>query len=152
MHATYNITNDKLKAWFDSRLSTEDYNAARRAGFVYWHGSKCFCAKWSVRAEDFLRGMGLAEITEDDSPDDVKARVDRFNKYAQSAETSAEHSQNYLATGANTERRRENALRAIDKNLSEAEHWQRRIAGAIRAATYKDKPDVIARRIRGLSR
>lgn len=150
MHATYSITSDKLKAWFDSRLSTEDYQRARRAGFQFWHGSKCFAAKWSPTAEDFLADMGITEIQPDDQPDDVEARVERFAGYAESAEKQAESSQTYLDERANTERRRVNAINAIEKNLDAARHWQDRIAGAIRNAQYKERPDVIARRIRGL--
>lgn len=150
MRATYNITNDKLKAWFDSRLSESDYKEARRCGFVYWHGSKCFAAKWSTQAEDFLREMGIETIEADDRPDDVESRVERFSGYAEKAETAAENSENYLNERANTERRREHAINAIEKNLDAAKHWQERIAGAIRHAQYKERPDVIARRIRGL--
>lgn len=150
MHATYNITNDKLRAWFDSRLPEDDYKRARQLGFVYWHGSKCFAAKWSPGAEDFLREMGIESIEQDDRPDDVESRVERFSGYAEKAEAAAESSENYLNERANTERRRENAINGIQKNLELAEHWQERIAGAIRNAQYKERPDVIARRIRGL--
>lgn len=115
MHATYSIPSDKLKAWFDARLSPEDYQRARKAGFVFWHGSKCFAAKWSPQAEDFVRDMGIADIEADDSPDDVEARVDRFTKYAESAEKSAESSQTYLDERANTERRRKNAINGFKK-------------------------------------
>lgn len=117
---------------------------------MYWHGSKCFAAKWSPTAEDFLRDMGIESINQDDQPDDVEARVERFSGYAENAERSAESSQNYLDERANTERRKANAINAIERNLSLAEHWQDRIAGAIRHAQYKERPDVIARRILGL--
>ena len=152
MQATYNITNDKLFAKFDERLSPENYQAARRAGFVWWPGSKQFVAKWSTQAEDFLLAMGISEIGEDDKPDDVEARVNRFDKYANEAEQSAESAENYLNERANTERRRKNAVSAIEKNLSAAEHWQERIEGAIRHAARKERPDVIARRIEGIEK
>lgn len=149
MKASYNITNDKLKFWPDARLPEDQYKAARHAGFIWWHGSKCFAAKWSTQAEDLILGMG-GVIEDDDQPDDVESRVERFSKYAERAEQKAESSQNYLDTSANTERRRKNAVNGIEKGLDEARHWQERIQGAIRAASYKEKPDVIARRIRGL--
>lgn len=151
MKATYNITTDKLKAWFDERLPDHDYKAMRFAGFLFWHGSKCFVAKWSPRAEDLLLELGIESIEADDQPDNVEARVDRFAKYAKSAEQSAESSENYLNERANTERRRKNAINSIEKNLGVAEHWQQRIEGAIRHAQYKERADVIARRIRGLN-
>lgn len=151
--ALYNITNDKLFAKFDERLSKEDYQAARHAGFVWWPGSKQFVAKWSTQAEDYLRGKGIETIGEDDTPDNVEARVERFEKYAGEAEKSATSAENYLnSERANTERRRENAVNAIEKNLSAAEHWNRRIESAIRHAARKERPDVIARRIEELEK
>jgi hypothetical protein len=150
MRASYNITNDKLKVWFDDRLPEDDYKSARRCGFTYWHGSQCFAAKWSTQAEDFLFDMGVESVEQDDAPDNVEARVDRFSNYAEKAETSAASSEQYLNERANTERRRENAVNGIERNLELARHWQERIDGAIRHAQYKERPDVIARRIRGL--
>jgi hypothetical protein len=150
MKATYNITNDKLKAWFDERLSNEDYQSMRHAGFTFWHGSKCFAAKWSPTAEDLIRQLGIETIEEDDEPDNVEARVERYQKYAEGAEQAAASSEEYLAERANTDRRRNNAVNSIEKNLGAAEHWQARIEGAIRNAAYKERPDVIARRIREL--
>lgn len=149
--ATYNITDDKLRAHFDERLPAEEYKRARSAGFVYWHGSKLFVAKWTPSAEDFLTSQCIT-ITEDDTPDDIEARVERFQGYAGKAEEGAERSAEYLEERANTERRRENAIRSMEKNAELAEHWQRRIAGAISHAAYKERPDVIARRIEGLER
>lgn len=144
--ATYNITNDKLKVWFDNRLSAEDYTTCKGAGFTYWHGSKCFAAKWSTQAEDFILSRGIA-IDDDDTPDDVESRVERFEKYADRAAESAERSQEYLEERANTEKRKQNAVNAISRGLGEAEHWQERIEGAIRHAAYRENPGVIARRI-----
>ena len=74
MEATYNITDDKLRASFDGRLSETDYKAIKAAGFSYWRGSKLFVSKWSVTAEDYLLGLGF-EITDDDEPDNVEARL-----------------------------------------------------------------------------
>ena len=95
MQATYNICDDKLRASFDARLPEDQYKQIRAAGFSYWHGSKLFVAKWSVTAEDKLREFGIEEIEDDDQPDDVEARVDRFSGYADNAEQSAESASNY---------------------------------------------------------
>ena len=151
MKATYNITNDKLKFWPEERLPKETYDRARHAGFTFWHGSKCFAAKWSTQAEDLVLELG-GVIEQDDSPDDVEARVERFSKYADGAQQQAESSEEYLNTKANTERRRKNAINSMEKGISQAEHWKQRIEGAIRNATYKERPDVIARRIEGLEK
>lgn len=149
MKATYNITNDKLKFWPAERLPTETYQRARSHGFTFWHGSKCFAAKWTPGGEDFVSELG-GIIEDDDTPDDTEARVQRFAGYAERAQGQAESSQNYLDTKANTERRRENAVNGIERGLEQAEHWQRRIEGAIRHAQHREQPDVIARRILGL--
>jgi hypothetical protein len=151
MRATYNITDDRLRAWFDERLSSDDYQRMRQAGFTFWHGSKCFAAKWSPQAEDLLLELGHT-IEADDTPDDVEARVERFAGYAERAQASAESSEQYLAERANTERRRKNALNSIERNVEAAKHWRERIASAIRHAARKERPDVIARRIEGLEK
>jgi hypothetical protein len=66
MKATCNITNDKLSAWSDTRLSPEDYERMCQARFAFWHGSKRFVAKWSPQAEDILQDFGFT-IEEDDT-------------------------------------------------------------------------------------
>lgn len=148
MKATYNITNDKLKFWPEERLPQERYQYARKCGFAWWPGSKCFAAKWNPRAEDLILEMG-GVIEADDTPDDLESRVQRFEKYAERAQDQAAGGEARLET-ANTDRRKEHALAAVEKGLSEAAHWQRRIQGAIRRAAYREEPAVIARRIRGL--
>ncbi len=150
--ATYNITNDKLKAFFEERLSKENYDRMRKAGFAFWHGAKCFAGKWSPQAEDLLKELGIPDIEQDDQPDNVEARVERFAGYAQASETQAGNSETYLAKQANTTRRRETAIRQIQKGYEEADYWNRRIEASIRHAQFKDRPDVIARRIEGLEK
>lgn len=150
MTATYNITNDKLKFWPESRLSETDYQQAKRLKFAWWQGSKCFCAKWSPDAEDFVRQLGY-EIAEDDAPDDVESRVERYQGHAEKSEAASANSAAYLESErCNTERRRKNAVNGIERNLDTAEHWHRRVEGAIRNAAYKERTDVIGRRILGL--
>lgn len=151
MKATYNITDDKLKAWFDERLPKDTYDRMRRAGFTFWHGRKCFAAKWSTQAEDILIELGQT-IEEDDTPDDVESRVERFAGYADKAASSAESAENYLNNHANTERRQRNAINAIQRETAAATHWNERIAASISHAQRKDRPDVIARRIEGLQK
>lgn len=146
MNATYNITNDKILVWFDERLSEADYARAKQCKFVWYPGRKCFAAKWRPEAEDFVKSFGI-EIEADDTPDNVEARVERFAAHAEDAAASADSAQTYLDERANTERRRKNALNAIDKNLSKAEHYQQRIEAAIRHAAYKESVGVVGSRI-----
>ncbi len=170
--ATYNICDDKLRASFSERLSPEDYKAIRAAGFAYWHGSKLFVAKWSVTAENKLREMGITEIEDDDQPDDVEARVDRFSGYADNAEQSAEAASNYahnlvagipmgqpILVGHHSERGHRATLKRCDaatrRALNESEraaYWNDRVAASVRHAKFKARPDVIARRVLGLEK
>lgn len=154
--ASYNITNDKLKFWADRRLSDVEYAQAKNARFTYWHGSKCFVAKWSPEADDLVLRWGRQSdpeftIEQDDEADDVEGRVDRFAKYAAAASMESNSTQEYLDGGrANTERRQRLAAARIEKSLSEEAHWNERIQASIRHAARKDRPDVVKRRIDGL--
>lgn len=150
MKATYNITSDKLKFWPDARLSESEYAEAKQHKFAWWPGSKCFAAKWSPGAEDFVVRLGY-EIAEDDAPDDVESRVERYQGHAERSEQAASSASQYLdSERCNTERRRKNAANGIERNLDTAEHWHRRVEGAIQHAAYRERTDVIGRRILGL--
>lgn len=166
-YATYNITDDKIRASFDARLSPDDYEKMKRAHFAYWHGSKLFVAKWSTAAVDTLEELGITEIDDDDTPDDVEARVDRFSGYAENAAKSAEQAHDRVSqiadgiplgqpilVGHHSERRArrdaEKIQSGMNKAISEskrAEYWNYRIQASIRHANYKEQPPVIARRI-----
>lgn len=168
-YATYNITNDKLRLALGTKPNAEQVAAMRAAGFVWWPASRLNVAKWSTAAEDYILSLGI-EISEDDTPDDVESRVDRFSAYAKNAGASAEaasaHAHNILdpippgqpiQLGHYSERGHRNTLKradaAMQRAVSETEreaHWRSRIASAIAHAKYKERPDVIARRIKGL--
>jgi hypothetical protein len=148
--ATYNITDDRLKVWFDERLSAEDYAKIKAADFSWWPGRKCFAVTWRPAAEDAITAFG-GVIESDDDPDDLESRVERFEERAARELTAANSAKDYLDSGkANTDRRRENASRRVEGSLEAAEHWKSRIAGAVRNAAKKDDPGVIKRRIDGL--
>lgn len=150
MRATYNITDDKLKFYPEEigRLPKEQYEQARRLAFLWWHRSKCFAAKWSPSAEDFVKSFGV-EIEEIDTPDDVEARKERYEKYADRAEQSAEYAAD-RSLNANTTRRLRLAEQTFKNETEKAAYWHDRVAGAIRWANYRERPDVIVRRIQGL--
>lgn len=150
-YATYNICKDQFQIFIDQRLETADYERARAARLQFWHGSKCWAGKWSVQAEDFILSLGF-EIEENDQPDDVEARAERFLGYAEGAAASAENAAEYLDTRANTERRKKLALNRLANETEKAEYWNARVAGSIRLANYKERPDVIYRRIQGLEK
>lgn len=147
-YATYNICTNKLKFFPDGRLPKEEYERFRKLGFITWHGSKCFAAAWSVSAIDLILEY-VSEVQEDDRPDDVESRVERFEKYADSSERSADYAATRIEN-ANTVRQLKSAQSSLERETETATHWHDRIAGAIAHANYKDRPDVIVRRIKGL--
>ncbi len=148
--AQYNIADDRFKFWPSVRLSPADYAEAKACKFQWFPGQKCFSAIWRPQAEDFLARLGV-QIEDICEVDDVAARVERFSKYAGNAEESAQRAADRLADGsANTRRRAEGAERVAVREFGTAAHWQRRIAGAISAANYKENPGAIMRRIETL--
>lgn len=149
MNATYNLHTNKIKFFPPpGRLTPEQDKQRHACNFVWWPGQKCFAAAWSPQAVDFVESFGI-EIEADDTPDNVEARAERFANYAESAEKSSDAAAEY-ASIATTEKRTERALSRAANEAERAEYWTRRIAAAIRHAEYKDRPDVITRRIKGL--
>lgn len=168
-YATYNITDNKLRLSLGFKPNAEQVATMRAAGFVWWPGSKLNVAKWSTAAEDYILSLGI-EIGEDDTPDDVESRVERFSGYAENAQKSADAASNYahnvlsaipagqpIQLGHHSERGHRKTLKRVDaamqRAVSETEreaHWRGRVASAIAHAKYKERPDVIARRIKGL--
>lgn len=148
MKATYNITNNRLFLWPDARLPEDQYKAVKAVGLVWWPRG-CFTGIWNPEAEDLIKTY--AEIEDDDTPDDVEKRVNRYQTYAENDEKTAEYAKERLLSGAaNTARRINQAENTAASKTEEAQYWHNRIAGAISAAEYKDRPDVIARRIKGI--
>lgn len=148
MHATYNITNDRIKFYPPPERLTPEQDSHRKAhNFQLWPGQKCFSAVWSPQAEDWVKTF--CEINEDDTPDDVEARIERYQKYADRDERDAAGATE-RAINATTDRRARMAEASAARKLDEALYWQRRIYGAISHAANKDRPDVIARRVKKL--
>lgn len=150
-YATYNICKDQFQVFIEQRLETADYERARAAKLQFWHGSKCWAGKWSTQAEDFILSLGF-EIEDNDQADDVEARAERFTRYAERSAESADNAAEYLDTRANTERRKRLALSRLANETEKAEYWNERVAASIRHAAYKERPDVIYRRIQGLEK
>ena len=148
MKATYNITDNRLKIWFDERLPEDEYKNVKSLGLQWFPKQGCFSGVWTPGREDFIYSYGL-EITADEAPDDLAGRIERYQTYAENDEKTAEYAQERMNT-ANTDRQFRMAENTAEKKLDEARYWHDRIAGAIRRAEYRDKPDVIGRRIKKL--
>lgn len=170
-YATYNATDDKIRLSLGNKPSGEQVEAMRKVGFVWWPASRLNVAKWNPAAEDYVLSLGI-EIEEDDTSDDVESRVERFEKYAESAERRAAAASNSahrtldqipggqpIQLGHHSERGHRSTLKRVDAAMHRAvyetereAHWRGRVASAIAHAKYKERPDVIARRIRGLEK
>jgi hypothetical protein len=149
MKATYNLTTNRFKLYTgDERLTPEQVTEAKKCNFVFYFGQKCWSSIWYPQSEDFIKSLGV-EIEEDDTPDNVEDRVSRYEKYADDATKAAEYASERLLK-ANTERRERLASNSAMNETERALYWNERIAGAISHAEYKDRPDVIARRIKVL--
>jgi hypothetical protein len=167
-YATYSVCSDRLFYWPSARLPEDEYKAVKALGFQFWPRG-CFTAIWSPAAQDYLTGLGL-EIAEDDEPDDLDARVDRYQKHADNASDRAEQAEagvqaitdgipfgQPILSGTHSERHQRSdqkriesgTRRAIDES-EKAAYWNDRIRGAISNAAHKDSPGTIARRIKGL--
>lgn len=148
MKATYNITDDRLKFWPDRRLTETEYKQVRSLGMSWFPGQKCFSGVWSPGREDFILSF-CETIANDENPDDLESRVARFQRYAQNDERDAAAAQERTQS-ANTPRQLNMAQNTAAKKTEEAQYWHDRIAGAIARAEYRDRPEVIARRIKKL--
>lgn len=151
MYATYNITDNRIKFYPENapRLTPEQDKKRRELKFQWWPGRKCFTAIWSPYAEDWVKQF--CEIDQDNSPDDIEARVSRYTKYADGAEAEAADAAERAIT-ANTERRARLASNSALKQAERAEYWTNRIAGAIAHAQRHDSPRTCLNRIKGIEK
>ena len=166
-YATYNITDDKLRAEFSERLEEEDYRKVKAAGFAWWPKQEVFAAKWSPAREDLLMEMGVEEIPVIEEEDDAEARSERFETYSENASSRSNEAYQRsheiasripfgqpILVGHYSERKARadyNRIhRAMDTSVAEirkAEYWRERARAAVKHAQYKQKPGVIKRRI-----
>lgn len=101
---------------------------------------------------------------------EAKERAERFEDYSEKRGQDAERAHSAVSAitehiplgqpilvGHHSEKRArrdaekiENGMRRAVKMWDQAQYWQRRAAGAVRLAKYKERPDVRARRIKGI--
>lgn len=169
--ATYSPEDDKLRVYTVSRLDKPTYERVRAKGFRYAPHQELFFAVWTPEAEDIA--LELAEYIDDEDKslsERAEERSDRFEQYSENRTKDAEqaraavhaiadniplgqpilighHSEKHARRDA---KRIENGMRKAVKMWETAEYWQDRAASAIRHAKYKERPDVRARRIKGL--
>lgn len=170
--ATYSPEDNKLRLESVSRLDAETYTRVKAAGFRWAPQQKIFVAPmWTPEREDLLLELA-GEIEDEDKSlvERAEERAERFEDYHEARTEDAERAHKAVAAiadniplgqpilvGHHSERhaRRdaekiENGMRRAVKMWETAQYWKQRAAGAIRNAKYKERPDVRARRIKGL--
>lgn len=173
MHtATYSPEDNKLRIYPASRLPRDEYDRVRAAGFIWAPKQEIFVAPmWTPGREDLAVEM-CGDIGDEDKSlvERAEERAERFEDYSESRANDAESARNSVSAiadnipfgqpilvGHHSERRArkdaeriENGMRKAVKMWETSKYWQSRAAGAIRAAKYKERDDVRARRIKKL--
>lgn len=172
MTATYSPEDNKLRLYSATRLDSETYARVKARGFRWAPKQGFFVAPmWTPEREDLLIELA-GEIGDEDTSlaERAEQRAERFQDYKEKRTADAESAHaavhsicdgiplgQPILVGHHSERRArkdaeriENGMRKAVKMWDTAEYWKRRAAGAIRHAKYKERPDVRARRIKGL--
>jgi SAM-dependent methyltransferase len=170
--ATYSPDDNKLRLYATSRLDADLYARVKAAGYAWAPKQECFVAPmWTPAREDLALELA-GEIDDEDTSlrERAEDRAERFNGYEDNRTRDAEAARRAvdaiasgipmgqpILVGHHSERharrdaqRIESGMRRAVQQWETAEYWQRRAAGAIAAAKYKERPDVRARRIKGI--
>lgn len=168
--ATYSPDDNKLRLYPLHRLTSQDYARAKALGFSWAPKQELFVAPmWTPAREDLLIEW-CGEIGDDDRGlvDRAEERADRFEGYSEKRGHEAERARVAVAAiadniplgqpilvGHHSERHARRDAERIETGMRKAVHlwrtskyWTARAAGAVRAAKYKERADVRARRIK----
>ncbi|KWZ39562.1 hypothetical protein WS72_19335 [Burkholderia savannae] len=172
MTATYSPEDNKLRLYPIARLDGDTYRRVRELGFIHAPKQGLFVApKWTPAREDILIEL-CGEIGDEDTSlvDRAEERADRFTGYSGSRARDAQAARNAVAAisehipfgqpilvGHHSEARARRDAERIGSGMRRAvqmwetsEYWQRRAAGALQHAKFKERPDVRYRRIKGI--
>lgn len=172
MQSTYSPEDNKLRLYPTSRLDAETYARVRAAGFTWAPKQELFVAPaWTPERADLAEELA-GEIGDEDTTlvDRAETRAERFDGYSDKRAADSERAREAVAAiadgiplgqpilvGHHSERharrdaeRIENGMRRAVKMWETSQYWQRRAEGALAHAKYKERPDVRARRIKGL--
>ncbi len=170
--ATYSPEDNKLRLYAAYRLDDELYQRIRAAGFHWAPKQALFVAPaWSPKREDILLEL-CGDIGDEDTSlvDRAETRADRFEDYSEKRAKDAESAHAGVNTivdnipmgqpilvGHHSEKKARKDAERIEKGMAKAvkmwetsQYWTSRAAGAVRAAKYKERADVRARRIKKL--
>ncbi len=170
--ATYSPEDNKLRLYPAARLDSETYAKVKAAGFIWAPKQELFVTPmWTPVREDLLLEI-CGEIEDEDKSlvERAEERAERFEDYGEARAKDADQAHKAVSAiadniplgqpilvGHHSEKharkdaeRIENGMRKAIKMWEQSKYWESRAKGAIRAAKYKERPDVRARRIKGL--
>ena len=170
--ATYSPEDNKLRLTASARLDADLYARVKAAGFIWAPKQELFVApKWTPGREDLCLELA-GEIGDEDTSlvDRAEARAERFDGYRANRLADSAAAQRAVKAitdniplgqpiliGRHSERHARRDQKRIESGMRRsihmwetAEYWDQRAAGALRHASYKEKPAVRARRIRTL--
>lgn len=170
--ATYSPDDNKLRLHPSSRLDKETYDRVRAAGFSWAPKQELFVAPmWTPEREDLLLEL-CGEIGDEDTSlaERAEERAERFDDYSTKRAGDAENAHARVAAiadniplgqpilvGHHSERHARKHAEQIRSGMKKyvklwetSQYWERRAAGALRHAKYKELPAVRHRRIKGL--
>lgn len=170
--ATYSPEDNKLRITPFSRLDAEIYAEVKAAGYRWAPKQGIFVAPmWTPSRYDLAVKL-CGNVGDEDTSLTERAedRAERFEGYSENRAKDAEQAKKSvdviagnipfgqpILVGHHSERharrdakRIENGMRKAVNMWETSEYWKFRAAGALRHAKYKEKPEVRARRIKGL--
>jgi hypothetical protein len=170
--ATYSPEDNKIRLFCITRLDSETYNRVIKAGFKWAPKQELFVTPmWTPTREDLCIELA-GEIGDEDTTlvERAEAKAERLEDLSERRTQDADRAQKAvhaladgipfgqpILVGHHSERHArkdaekiENGMRKAVECWKAAQYWQDRAKGAIRLAKYKERPDVRARRIKGL--
>lgn len=169
---TYSPEDNKLRLYPAYRLDKDEYNRLKAAGFKWAPRQELFVAPmWTPGREDILAEF-CGEIGDEDTSlvDRAEERSERFETYSENRLKDAHNAKAAVAAiadniplgqpilvGHHSEKHArkhaekiENGMRKAVKMWETSKYWEQRASGALRHAKYKERPEVRARRIKGI--
>jgi protein-L-isoaspartate O-methyltransferase len=170
--ATYSPEDNKIRLFSITRLDSETYNRVIKAGFKWAPKQELFVTPmWTPTREDLCIELA-GEIGDEDTTlvERAEAKAERLEDLSERRTQDADRAQKAvhaiadgipfgqpILVGHHSERHARKDAEKIENNMRKAvecwkaaQYWQDRAKGAIRLAKYKERPDVRARRIKGL--
>ncbi len=169
---TYSPEDNKLRLYPFSRLDAATYARVKAAGFAWAPKQEVFVAPmWTPGRADLLAEL-VGQIEDEDGTMRERAadRADRFEDYQGKRAADAERARDAVQSigarfefgqpiliGHHSQRKAEKDKERMESGMRKAvqawetsQYWERRAAACVRHALYKERPDVRARRIKGL--